>query len=130
MPPLPSPGPLELAEEHDAAGREDLAIPLYQTALAEPLPDERRMQVLLQLGSSLRNVGRATEALAVLGEAAGLAPESVAPPAFRALALVSIGEAPRAVSELLAVVLQHVDDSLLRRYRRALTDYAAELTRD
>jgi len=27
-------------------------------------------------------------------------------------------------------VLQHVDDSLLRRYRRALTDYAAELTRD
>lgn len=86
------------------------------------------MQVLLQLGSSLRNVRRVTEALAVLGEAAGLAPESVAPPAFRALALVGIGAAPRAVSELLAVVLQHVDDSLLGRYRRALTDYAAELT--
>ncbi len=90
MTPMPSPGPLELAEEHDAAGREDLAIPLYQAALAEPLPDERRVQVLLQLGSSLRNVGRVTEALAVLGEAAGLAPESVAPPAFRALVLVGI----------------------------------------
>lgn len=97
--------PLEQAEEHDAAGREVEAIPLYRLALEDPLPDARRVQVLIQLGSSLRNVGRLPEALA----------------------LTDAGEGRLAVSELMAVLLAHVDDPLLLRYRRALTEYAADL---
>lgn len=119
--------PLEQAEEHDAAGREVEAIPLYRLALEDPLPDARRVQVLIQLGSSLRNVGRLPEALAALAGAAELAPGSVGLAAFRALALTDAGEGRLAVSELMAVLLAHVDDPLLLRYRRALTEYAADL---
>ena len=47
----------ERGGEHDSAGREEEAIPLYEQALAAGLAGEIRARCLLQLGSSLRNVG-------------------------------------------------------------------------
>jgi tetratricopeptide (TPR) repeat protein len=52
----------ERGGRHDSAGREDEAIPLYEQALAAGLSGELRARCLLQLGSSLRNVGRVDEA--------------------------------------------------------------------
>lgn len=59
----------ERGGEHDSAGREDQAIPLYEQALAAGLSGELRARCLLQLGSSLRNVGRVDEAVTLLDAA-------------------------------------------------------------
>ncbi|HEY2938015.1 MAG TPA: tetratricopeptide repeat protein [Gaiellaceae bacterium] len=59
----------EEAGRHDTGGRPAEAIRLYEQALAAGLGEDERPRALLQLGSSLRNVGRIDEAVAMLQEA-------------------------------------------------------------
>jgi tetratricopeptide (TPR) repeat protein len=56
----------ELANALDYLDREAEAIPLYKEAILMGLPTEYHAYALLQLGNSLRNVGRASEAVEVL----------------------------------------------------------------
>ena len=115
------------ASEHDAAGREAEAVPLYEGALALGLPDPLAAQALVQLGSSLRNVGRAAHAVAVLDGARGRFPDDAAVRIFRALALESAGRCRDAVVELLRLVGERVDTDETRRYARAIRFYTEDL---
>jgi tetratricopeptide (TPR) repeat protein len=111
----------ERGGEHDSAGREDQAIPLYERALAAGLAGELRARCLLQLGSSLRNVGRVEEAVSLLEDARQEFPEFRPVRAFLALALHSAGRD----RDALRVLLETVADE--GEYERSLRAYAAEL---
>jgi tetratricopeptide (TPR) repeat protein len=111
----------ERGGEHDSAGREEQAIPLYEQALAAGLAGELRARCLLQLGSSLRNVGRVDDAVALLQDARREFPEFRPLRAFLALALHSAGRDREALRELLETIADEGN------YERSLRGYAAEL---
>jgi hypothetical protein len=48
-----------------------MAVPLYRKALARGLPAGRRRRAVIQLGSSLRNIGEPAEAAALLAAELG-----------------------------------------------------------
>lgn len=114
----------ERAGARDALGMEADAIPLYRVALAQGLGEPQRLQCLIQLGSSLRNVGHAEEALRVLRaareEAQGESRDWV--DAFLALALHSDGQRSQALAVALKALAPH-----LTMYGRAVSSYADEL---
>lgn len=110
----------ELASARDFAGREAEAEPLYRAALGGGLDAERRPQALIQLASTLRNLGRPDDALAVLDGAGE--PDTLETTAFRSLALADAGRAREAVRLLLESVAPQ-----LPRYSRAVRYYAGAL---
>ncbi|WP_022882613.1 tetratricopeptide repeat protein [Gryllotalpicola ginsengisoli] len=116
--------PFALAEwggVHDSLGLEAEAVEPYRRALAAGLPPEKAHQVTIQLASTLRNLGRYDEALALLGELD--APElGDAPAFFRALVLHSAGRPAEALSVALTALAEH-----LPRYTRSARAYAADL---
>ena len=114
-------GPYERASAQDSTGHSDLAVPLYRRALELGLDDERRRQAVIQLASSLRNLGQASESVDLLTaeREAGSDDLDDAVDAFLALALVDAGREREAVSVALLAVSRH-----MARYQRSLTNYA------
>ncbi|WP_022899662.1 tetratricopeptide repeat protein [Humibacter albus] len=113
------------AGARDAAGREADAEPLYRRALQLGLDDDHRVQAVVQLASTLRNLGRVHEAVWMLGEEYAHHPtspyrDSVA--AFYALALVTSGESRRAASVALGALAPH-----LPLYTTSVAAYAREI---
>ena len=108
----------------DSTGRSDLAVPLYREALERGLTAERRRRAVIQLASSLRNIGGAGESVALL--TAELAREhdelDDAVRAFLALALAEVGREREALSHALTALAPR-----LPRYQRSLASYAEEL---
>ncbi|MRX45037.1 tetratricopeptide repeat protein [Agromyces kandeliae] len=116
-------GPFEAAGARDSAGLEEEAEPRYRRALELGLSGRARVEAHIQLASTIRNLGRPAESLALLDEVhadAGDLADAVA--AFRALALVSTGAADAAASVALIALAPH-----LTQYRRAVDAYAREL---
>ncbi len=109
----------------DSTGHPDEAIALYRAALDAGLGEDRRRQAVIQLASSLRNLGQAPEAVALLTVERDAASDELddAVAAFLALALVDAGEARRAVATALGALAGH-----MTRYRRSLAAYVEELT--
>ncbi len=66
LPPDRPVAPFERACAFDSTGHPDKAVPLYQTALEMGIGGERRRRSVIQLSSSLRNLGRVSEALQLL----------------------------------------------------------------
>jgi len=120
----------EYASALDSAGREEEAAREYERALALGLPDQLRQNLRIQYGSTLRNLGRHDEAVAVLREAYWSETEDLAAPAFLALALASAGRGDEGVGVLINTLLSSVADPRLRRYQRSLNAYAGELVED
>ena len=112
----------------DSAGQPERAIELYREALGAGLREPFRHRAVIQLASSLRNVGGHDEAVRLLDELARDRPESIGIAAFRALALQSAGRPEEALGSLLAAVAHESMDEDVQRYRRSLTAYAADLT--
>lgn len=114
----------ELASANDAVGREDEAAQLYRRALAAGLTGERRRRAVIQLASTLRNLGQAEESVVLLTaeREAGADHLDDVVAAFLALALVDVGREREAVSLALATLAPH-----LSRYNRAVTYYADAL---
>ena len=109
----------------DSTGLEEEAVPFYRAALAAGLDDERRGRVIIQLASTLRNLGRPDETLALLSaEFAGQPdhPLADAATAFAALALASQGKPTEGLVAVLHALAPH-----LPRYQRAVNAYADEL---
>ena len=81
----------ERAGARDSAGLEAEAEPLYRRALARGLDDDHRAQAVIQLASTLRNLGRIDEASAASRRVRTRAGRTLhdAAAAFYALALVS-----------------------------------------
>ena len=115
----------ERAGARDSAGHEAAAEPLYRAALEAGLDEELRPQAVIQLASTLRNLGKLDEALRLLQDEYEGAPDSPmrdAAAAFYALALVSAGDAVRGASIALTALAPH-----LPRYTRSVSAYAREL---
>jgi tetratricopeptide (TPR) repeat protein len=124
---LPAGSPVgwfERASVQDATGHEDLAVPLYRRALELGLGGDRRRPAVIQLASSLRNLGRADESVAMLIDEAAADSDDLddAVRAFLALSLVDLGREREAVSLALGALASH-----LPRYRRSVARYARQL---
>jgi tetratricopeptide (TPR) repeat protein len=118
-------GAFERASSLDSTGHSDLAVPLYQQALELGLQGGRRRQAVIQMASSLRNIGRALESVALLTAELDAASDELddAVSAFLALALVDTGREREALSLALTALSRH-----MTRYRRSLANYAQELS--
>jgi tetratricopeptide (TPR) repeat protein len=111
----------ERAAAFDSTGHSDLAVPLYRQALDQGVTGERRRRAVIQLASSLRNLGQAEESAALLTVElqAGSDHLNDAVRGFLALALVDTGREREAVSHALIALAPH-----LPRYQRSLANYA------
>ncbi|GAA1754253.1 tetratricopeptide repeat protein [Luedemannella helvata] len=118
-------GYFERACAFDSTGHSDLAVPLYREALALGLTGLRRRRAVIQLASSLRNVGRPEESVALLTEelAREVDPEAaelhLAAHCVLALALTSLDRDRAAVSLLIGAIAP-----TLPRYQRSMANYA------
>jgi tetratricopeptide (TPR) repeat protein len=125
----------------DRAGDEHAAIRYYDRAWAllrlgegsalafaqDDRGDGERRHFLVGYGSTLRNVGRADEAVAILGDAAAADPDYAPFQAFLALALLSAGHPRAAVATMLGVTLDLAPPAALDGFGRALSSYYEEL---
>lgn len=114
-------GIFERAASLDSTGHSDRAVPLYRQALERGLTGERRRRAVIQLASSLRNIGHPNESVALLSAELDAPADHLddAVRAFLALALVDLGREREAVSLALAALAPH-----LPRYQRSLANYA------
>jgi len=115
------------AYAHDRAGDEHAAIKFYDAAYQAGVPDDKRRRFLVGYGSTLRNVGRAEEAVAILAQAAADDPGYPAYAAFLALALADAGHAKAALATMLGCALDAARSDAFDGYERALTEYHREL---
>ncbi|AEI11217.1 tetratricopeptide repeat protein [Cellulomonas gilvus] len=113
----------ELAGMYDSMGFEAEAGAEYERALELGLDAARHAQLAVQYGSTLRNLGRLDEAIAILRAAPTHESTGSAPRLMLALALHSAGHQ----DEALRVALEAQLDSL-PRYQRSMRAYAAALT--
>lgn len=114
-------GLFEYAGALDATDRSDLAISAYRGALELGLGGGRRRQAVIQLASSLRNVGQAQESVALLAAELEMPPDELddAVAGFLALSLLDTGRQREAVSAALTAPSRHPT-----RYQRSLRHYA------
>ena len=118
----------ERAGARDAAGLETEAEPLYRAALAAGLDAAHRPRAVIQLASTIRNLGKTEESLALLRaeyERDADAPLRDAAAAFYALALVSSGDPVAGASVALQALAPH-----LPQYTRSVERYARDLVGD
>jgi tetratricopeptide (TPR) repeat protein len=119
---------IEAAYAHDRAGNESEAMGHYDAAWRLGVPAAEQQAFLVGYGSTLRNVGRAEEAVALLGEAVAAYPDHAPLKAFLALALHSAGHGHAALATMLDLVIDlHARTGCLGGYEQALGHYRAEL---
>jgi len=108
----------------DSTGRPDLAVPLYRAALNTGLSGLRRRRAVIQMASSLRNLGDPVEAARLLAAEIGAGSDELdgAVCAFLALALADLGREREALSCSLVALSNY-----LPRYNRSLARYAVDL---
>ena len=124
LPPVSAIGSFERASAQDSIGRSDLAVPLYRAALKAGLSGLRRRRATIQLASSLRNLGNASEAVDLLFAELRAASDELdgAVRGFLALALVDLGREREAVTHTLIALSKY-----LPRYNQSLARYASEI---
>jgi len=118
---------IEAAYACDRFGAEHDAIRYYDAAWRLGVPPGERLHFVVGYGSTLRNVGRADEAVALLAEAASDHADYPPLRAFLSLALLSAGHPRAAVAALLGLVLDLAPADALDGYQRALGAYYREL---
>jgi len=125
LPPDSGIGIFERAASLDSTRHSDLAVPLYRQTLDLGLSDERRRRAVIQLASSLRNLGQPEASVALLTAELDVGSDhrDDAVRAFLALALVNIGREREAVSLALTTLAPH-----LPQYQRSLANYARLLS--
>jgi len=121
LPPGDPAGLFERAAAWDSTGHSDRAVPLYREALAAGATGERRRRAVIQLASSLRNLGRSDESVELLTAelAAGSDHLDDAVKTVLALALTDVGREREAVSIAVGALAAH-----LPRYQRSMANYA------
>lgn len=110
----------ERACARDSTGHPDLAVPLYERALELGLEGIRRRRATIQLASSLRNLGRASESVELLEVELGRDSDELddAVAVFLALALADTGREREALSLTVRALAPH-----LPRYQRSAANY-------
>ena len=109
---------------YDDEGQPDRAVPLYREALEQGLTGLSRRRAVIQLASSLRNLGEADESVELLLDERDQPSDELddAVSAFLALALVDTGHTREAAGLALEALAPH-----LPRYQISLANYAREL---
>jgi len=122
LPPGSAIGLFERGAAQDSTGHPELAVPLYRAALAAGLAGLRRRRAMIQMASSLRNLGAAAQAAELLMVELAAPSDELdgAVRAFLALALVDLGREREAVAIGLDALSRY-----LPRYNRSLARYAA-----
>ncbi len=124
-------GLFERACAWDSTGHSDRAVPLYKRALDDGLSGYRRRRAVIQMSSSLRNIGQVETAVSWLEAERGIDPASIdeqtrtlsdAISATLALCLVDSGREREAVSVAVGALAPH-----LPRYQRSMANYARML---
>src|SRR5262245_32713436 len=115
----------QLGSAHDAAGREAEAVGPYEQALELGLSADLELATRIQFASTLRNLDRADEAVAILHAALEARPGHRAARMFLALALLDAGQPREAVHDLLDLLL--TDPGPPEAYARSLRWYADDL---
>ena len=113
--------PFERACAWDSTGHSDKAVPLYQEALDAGLSGIRRRRAVIQMSSSIRNVGRPAESVELLTAELARGSDELddAARCVLALALTDLGRAREAVSIVVGAMARH-----LPRYQRSMANYA------
>ena len=114
----------------DAAGREAEAIAEYRRAIELGLSGDDVSRVLLQLGSSLRNVGKHDEAVRVFSEGRERFPGHAPLRFFLALALDDTGMHREAIVEALELAFFEPGSDEMAEYGRAMRRYVDTLKGD
>ena len=115
----------EAASARDYVGRESEAEPLYRDALRRGLAEPRHSQAVIQLASTLRNLGRFDDAIDVLRDGFAHRPDhelADVAAAFVSLTLASKGDTLSATVVALETLARR-----LPAYRNAIGGYAAAL---
>ena len=127
---------IEAAFGLDRAGDEAAAVRHYDAAWQLGVPEPLRRRFVVGYGSTLRNVGRADEAVVLLTEELARDPGYAAYTAFLSLALHSAGHAAAALATMLGCVLDLAERATghpdaaghpLDGFERALGEYYQEL---
>src|SRR5690606_20452968 len=107
----------ELGGTYDSTDDAQTAVNYYRKALATGLGEDRRTRALIQMASSLRNLGQPGEAYdllaAELSSGSGILQDELR--AFLALILIDLGRGEEAVSHALTALAPH-----LKRYQRSV----------
>lgn len=115
----------EVACANDSTGRPEEAAPRYREALATGLTGIRRRRAVIQLASSLRNLGHPDESVALLraerDEGSDELDDAVV--AVLALGLADSGREREAAGLAIGALARH-----LPRYNRSMAAYAEELS--
>ena len=111
----------ERAAARDSTGGSDTAVPLYRSALAIGLTGERHRRAIIQMASSLRNLGDAEQSVALLTAERARTSDHLddAVSAVLALALADTNREREAVSVAVLALARH-----LPRYQRSMANYA------
>ncbi len=110
----------EVGGSYDTAGREELAVGHYARALELGLDGELRRRCLLQFASTLRNLGRVDESLAMFDEAIAQYPDAPSLRVFKALTLHAANRPNAAFASLLVKVADHLASPDIARYEAAI----------
>jgi hypothetical protein len=111
----------------DSWGHSDRAVPLYRQALANGLAGEHRRRAVIQMSSSLRNVGEVETALELLLAERENGSDHLddAVICTIALCLASLGREREGLSVAIVALARH-----LPRYNRSMTNYGKALLAD
>ncbi len=105
----------------DSTGHSDKAVPLYERALKTGLTGIRRRRAVIQMSSSLRNVGQVERSVELLTAEMNAGSDELddAIRAVLALCLADVGRAREGVSLAVGALARH-----LPRYQRSMANYA------
>ena len=115
------------AYAHDREGDERGAVRFYDAAYELGVPEDKRKRFLVGYGSTLRNVGRIEESVAILAQAIEDYPDYPAFTAFLALSLLDAGHPKAALASMLGCALDASRPGVFDGYERALGEYHQEL---
>ena len=127
LPPGDAVAAFELGAANDSTGHPEQAAPLYRQALAAGLTGLRRRRAVIQLASTLRNLGRPEDSVELLRaeREAGSDELDDAVVAVLALALADSGREREAAGLAIAALARH-----LPRYNRSMAAYGRALSDD
>ena len=117
----------ELAGTYDSAGRETEALGWYEQALATRIDEPYRHRALLQQASTLRQLGRLDESLAILDGLAADYPDNVAVVLFRALTLHDLGRDTEALRATASQLVASSAEPDVQRYLRSLRRFTSQI---
>lgn len=120
---------LETAFSHDSLGYEREAVSYYQRAMALGLPEDQLREAYLTLGSTYRALGEYDKAKDTWLQGLERFPQADEIRIFLAMGLYNLGEYHEAISSLLKIITVYVEEERIKRYRRAINEYAVDLDR-